>query len=78
MYRTYGCVLIALLAACGGDTSDTTQQIVVSTSESCETHWECINDACSCTSGPEEGNSCDDPEESSGPDNCDDLCEVCS
>ena len=67
---------IALGACNGGDGGDGGDGDGA-TSESCRTQWDCINDSCSCSAGPNEGSSCEHPDDSSGSDNCDDYCEYC-
>jgi hypothetical protein len=47
----------------------------------CETQWSCINGACGCDAGPNEGNACcdgADPACDGDPMNCDSYCEFCS
>lgn len=86
-----GFLAVALAAGCGGDDEegttgssggDTTSTGGDTTStggSSCTIAFDCVNGACACSAGPNEGNSCCDPEdEGCGGISCDDHCQVCS
>ncbi len=62
-------VVVAL--ACGGGNEKTSTR-TNSQGQTCSSSHECINDSCTCTSGPKKGNACDTD------DKCVAQCETCS
>ena len=50
-----------------------------SSQQTCDSKHSCINGACQCDAGPQQGQSCCDPDDSSCTENkCDSFCEYCS
>jgi hypothetical protein len=50
------------------------------TSQQCDTQYFCVNGACECSAGPQNGNGCCDPDDPAcegDPGNCNDLCYYC-
>ncbi len=45
----------------------------------CETRWTCRNGVCTCDTGPEEGEGCTQPDQTTEDDeaNCDNYCHYC-
>lgn len=63
----------------GGDATSTGGDATSTGGSSCTIAFDCVNGACACSAGPNEGNSCCDPEdEGCGGISCDDHCQVCS
>jgi len=80
-------LLIALTPACGGDDEggsgsgdDGGSTSGSSSSSQCDTGHDCIGGSCQCTTSGKESQSCCDPDDcgADDPNNCVDVCEVCS
>lgn len=79
-----GLVAAPLVTACssdgsssGGTSGDGTSS---SSSQSCTKEFKCENGACKCSAGPNDGNSCCNPDDDScksSSSNCDTYCKVC-
>ena len=58
--------MVGFTAGCGGDSD-------------CETRWRCSGGACVCDTGPQEGEGCTLPDDTTedDPANCDNYCHYC-